>query len=64
MAYKTQVKLEVFDSESKLIKKLVDEEREAGTYEVEFDARSLPKGIYIYQLQEGDFLSTKKMLKV
>ena len=36
VAYKTKVKLEVFNSEGKLIKKLLDEEKEAGTYEIEF----------------------------
>ena len=62
VAYKTNVKLEVFNSEGKMIKKLLDEEKEAGTYEVDFDASGLPEGIYIYQLQAGDFLSRKKML--
>jgi len=61
VAYKTNVKLEVFNSEGKMIKKLLDEEKEAGTYEVDFDASGLPEGIYIYQLQAGNFVSEKKM---
>ena len=62
VAFKTKVRLEVFDSESKMIKKLLDEEKEAGTYEIEFSASGLPEGIYFYKLQAGDYLSTKKML--
>ncbi len=36
VAYKTRVKLTVYNSEGKEIKKLVDEEKNPGTYEVEF----------------------------
>jgi|SRR3972149_10221984 len=61
VAYKTKVKLEVFNSEGKMIKKLLDEEKEAGTYEVELNARGLAEVTYIYQLQAGDFLAMKKM---
>jgi len=64
VAYRAIVKLEVFNPEGEMIKKLLDEEKEAGTYEVEFNACGLCEGTYIYQLQVGDFLSTKKMLKV
>jgi hypothetical protein len=64
VAYKAIVKLEVFDSEGEMIKKLLDEEKEAGTYEIEFSSCELCEGVYIYKLQAGDFLSTKKMLKV
>src|SRR3989339_600002 len=68
VAYKTKVKLEVFDSEGKMVKKLLDEEKDAGTYEIEFNAcvchsfESIFRGgilsevTYIYQLQAGDFL--------
>jgi 5-hydroxyisourate hydrolase-like protein (transthyretin family) len=61
VAYRTKVKLEVFNSEGKLVQKLLDEEKEAGTYEIEFDANGLAEGDYINQLQAGDFLSRKKM---
>lgn len=38
VAYKTKVLLAVYDLEGNLIEKLVDEEKNPGTYEVEFDA--------------------------
>jgi 5-hydroxyisourate hydrolase-like protein (transthyretin family) len=62
------VKLEVFDSEGKMIEILIDEEKEAGTYEIEFDAvekwhdPSLQSETYYYQLIAGDYKSVKKML--
>jgi hypothetical protein len=70
VAYKTRVKLEVFNSEGEMIKILVDEEKEAGTYEVEFDITichsreggNLSEGVYFYQLKVGSFLETKKMI--
>jgi hypothetical protein len=48
VAYKTKVKLTVFDVEGNLIENLVDEEKNPGTYEVEFSTchscESLPDG--------------------
>jgi len=41
---------------------LVNEEKVAGYYTVEFNAAKLPSGVYFYQLQAGDFVQTKKML--
>lgn len=51
------------------MKVLVDEDKEAGTYEVEFNTTNchsreggnLLGGNYIYELQAGDYLSTKEM---
>ena len=62
VAYKTKATLEVFNSEGVMVKRLLDEEKEAGTYEVEFDACKLSEGIYTYQLQAGDFSPKKTML--
>jgi len=68
IAYKTRVKLEVFNAEGKLIKLLVDEEKEAGTYEVEFyPASSIQhpaSGKYFYRLEAGNFVETKGMLMI
>jgi len=69
VAYKTKVKVGVFNSEGKMVRSLLDEEQEAGTYEIEFDATGLPggglapsEGIYVYKLRAGNFSATKKML--
>ncbi len=41
---------------------LVDEEKAAGSYEIEFNASTLPSGIYFYRFQAGNFVETKKMV--
>jgi hypothetical protein len=41
---------------------LVNEEKEAGNYEVEFNAIELPGGIYFYRIQAGSFVETRKMI--
>ena len=41
---------------------LVDKEMESGYHEVNFDASKLSSGVYLYQLQAGEYVSVKKML--
>jgi len=40
----------------------MDEEKSVGTYELTWNAASLPSGIYFYQLKAGNFIETKKMI--
>ncbi|GBD87606.1 FG-GAP repeat protein [bacterium BMS3Abin03] len=56
------VKLVVYDLLGNEVATLVNEEKPAGTYEVEFDASRLSSGIYFYQLQAGSLIETKKMI--
>jgi len=60
--YKTEINISVFNAKGHPIKNLITAEQEAGTYEVEFDATSLPSGVYFYQLKSGEFIQTKKMI--
>lgn len=67
VAYRTRVVLRVFNFEGRLVKTLLDEEKEAGTYAIEFDARGahrLSEGVYVYQLQAGGFSETKQMMVI
>ena len=41
---------------------LVDEYRQAGNYEINFNAIELTSGIYFYRLETSDLIQTKKML--
>jgi hypothetical protein len=56
------VTLKVYDVLGKEIATLVNEFRNAGSYEVEFEAEGLPSGLYFYKLQAGSFTQTKKMI--
>jgi photosystem II stability/assembly factor-like uncharacterized protein len=56
------VSLKVYDVLGNEIANLVNEEKPAGEYEVDFDGTGLSSGIYFYQLQAGQYLQTKKMV--
>jgi len=58
------VKLKVYDQLGKEVASLVDGVRNAGTYEVQFDAAKFNSGVYFYKLEANDFAMTKKMLLV
>ncbi len=62
IAEKQSVTLTVTNAIGQEVAKLVDERKDAGIYEVIFDAVNLPSGIYYYTLSAGDFIQTKKML--
>jgi hypothetical protein len=52
----------VYDVSGNEIAILVNEERPVGSNEVEFNAASLPSGIYFFRIQAGNFVETKKMV--
>ncbi len=57
-----KVSLKIFNSLGEEVRTLVNEIKPAGNYEVEFNASELPSGIYIYSIQAGEFISSKKMI--
>ena len=56
------VTLKIYDVLGNEIATLVNEEKPAENYEVDFDGNGLPSGIYFYQLKAGSFVETKKMI--
>ena len=56
------VQLKVYDILGNEVATLVNEEKSAGYYEVEFDAAEHSSGVYFYQLKAGSFVDTKKMI--
>jgi len=57
-----KVSLKVYDILGREIAALVNEERPAGEYEVDFDGSALTSGIYFYQLKAGEYSETRKMV--
>jgi hypothetical protein len=58
----SQQTLKIYDVLGNEIMTLIDEYKPAGRYEIEFNASTLPSGVYFYQLKAGSFVETKKML--
>ena len=56
------VTIKVFDILGNKVATLVNEEKPAGTYEIQWNASQLPSGIYFYKLHAGNFVETKKMI--
>ena len=56
------VTLKIYDILGDEVAILINEEKPAGNYEVEFNGNGLVSGIYFYQLKAGEFVQTKKMI--
>jgi len=56
--------LKVYDALGREVATLVNEVKEAGSYEVKFDASKLSTGVYVYTLRAGNFVAAKKLLLV
>jgi hypothetical protein len=58
----SHVKLEIFNLLGEQIATLVDRTTQAGYFSEQFDATGLASGLYLYRIQAGDFVDTKKLL--
>jgi hypothetical protein len=68
---RTRVRLEVFNSEGLIVETLLDEEKDAGTYEIEFlskrssalgpDEGEIVQRSYVYRIQAGNFSEIREM---
>ena len=58
------VKLKVYNLLGDEIVTLVDENKSAGSYQVDFNASSLTSGVYFYRLAAGSFIETKKLVLI
>lgn len=56
------VQLKVYDILGEEVAALVDEEKRAGNYEIQFNASELSSGVYFYSLKAGKYLQSNKML--
>jgi hypothetical protein len=58
------IELKVFDVSGKQVAALVNSYQNPGTYRLNFDAKDLPSGIYLYKLVCGEYIKTRKMLLI
>lgn len=59
---RTNVKLTLLNSIGEELAVLVNEEKDKGYHKINLNAYNLPSGVYMYRIQAGNFVDTKKML--
>jgi len=57
----TDVRLDVFNIQGQRVATLVNQAQTAGTHTLTFDASQLSSGVYVYRLQVGNQILTRKM---
>jgi len=60
--FRTNVKIDVYDIMGRKVDELLNEEKPAGRYEVNFIAKNLSSGVYIYQLTYVNNILSRKMM--
>lgn len=60
----SKVTLKVYDMLGREVKTLVNERKAAGRHQSTFDASSLSSGMYIYRIQAGNYMKTRKMMLI
>ena len=59
---KSNVKITILNAIGEEVAVVLNEEKESGFHTVDFNAASLPSGVYFCRLQAGSFLQTRKMI--
>ena len=59
---KSIVKIEVFNLLGEAVQTLVNEDKNPGSYSVDFNASDLPEGIYYYKINSDGYSKTKRMI--
>jgi hypothetical protein len=60
----SNVKLMVFNAIGQVVKVLEDGYKEAGNYNISFNASNMPSGLYFYKIEAGQFSQIRKMMLV
>lgn len=58
----SDVNLTIYNTLGQRISTLIDQQQNAGTYAVNFNAHGLPSGTYFYTLRHGSNMQTKRMV--
>ena len=59
-----KVTLVVFNTLGQKVSEIVNETQDPGKYTVDWDASQLSSGVYIYRIQAGEFVQTKRMMLI
>ena len=59
---RSQVMLAVFNMLGQEVATLVNGNQEEGYHEVTFDGKNLSSGVYLYRIQAGSYVETRKLL--
>lgn len=59
-----RVRLSVYNTLGQEVQTLVNETQDAGTYSIRFNASNLASGMYIYRIQAGSFIDSKKLILI
>src|SRR5690606_4229678 len=54
------VRLKVFDITGREVAVLVNKDLHAGSYSVDFSGEGFTSGVYLYRIEAGDFIRTKR----
>ena len=58
------IKLQIFDSRGRLVKKLVNENLSKGNYQLNLNMKDFSSGLYYYQLQSDKTILSKPMIYI
>ena len=58
----SEVSIFIYNLEGEEVLHLVNDNMRAGNYRVKWDGSNMPSGVYLYRLQAGDFIQTRKMV--
>jgi hypothetical protein len=61
---RANVSLKIYNVIGQLVMQPINEVKEPGKYNLEFDASNLPSGVYYYEIKAGSFTDTRKMVLV
>lgn len=64
MPERAHVSLAVYNTLGQQVATLVQGEQEAGYHEARFDASGLASGVYLFRLQAGSYMQTRKLCLV
>jgi len=60
----SKVKLEIFNSMGEIVETLIHSYHKKGKYSVNYNAKNLPSGVYVYRLSNSDHYRTQRMVLV